>query len=476
MKAHKNNWFTLVELIVVITIVWILSTVWFVAYSWYLSWARDSNRISQLTKISDSLQTYAASKSLPLPDDYIEITASGASNVIAYQWYVWVDVLETIDYTNGWRDPKDDSYFTYFLSRDRKSLQLLALMEEQSKVTFTNWILVNALNFENRYPKTYWNKLWVLVSWEESTLNTPAQEISTNSVNGYLDLVSTTQNYISVIDDWNAITWTWRTLKSLSWLISSDWKWFACNEIYLKNKFSTNWIYTIFAGWYTFDVLCHFDSEWGWTLLDGVSDNIWKVISEYVSDPNLGNYSMQEKYLKWIVNRNNDTATFKYDISNNTEDIKLYIALDIKQALKSENYAEAENNSNIKSESWVTYNNWNLAQKKIKKSYTRLVLRNDNDEDYQGHIKTYSSWWPHGWWVWVTWDYLWQLYLNKSILSVDPSSLPTFWWLFHWGSASAFSDNLYLMVTGESYSTQWYNWHQFNSVNNQWLTAWFWIK
>ena len=91
--------FTLVELIVVITIVGILSTVGFVSYSGYLTGARDSNRFSQLTKLSDSLQVYAATKSLPLPDDYIEVHSSGAT--IAYQGYVGTDVLETIDYTNG---------------------------------------------------------------------------------------------------------------------------------------------------------------------------------------------------------------------------------------------------------------------------------------------------------------------------------------------------------------------------------------
>jgi prepilin-type N-terminal cleavage/methylation domain-containing protein len=126
---RKNIYaFTLVELIVVITIVGILSTVGFVSYSGYLTSARDSNRYSQMTKLSDSLQVYAATKSLPLPDDYVEITNSGS--VIAYQGYVGTDVLETIDYTNGGKDPKDDSYFTYMLSKDRKSLQLLALMEE----------------------------------------------------------------------------------------------------------------------------------------------------------------------------------------------------------------------------------------------------------------------------------------------------------------------------------------------------------
>jgi len=76
MLNSRIRAFTLVELIVVITIVWILSTVGFVSYSWYLTWARDSNRISQLVKIGDSLQVYAANKSLPLPDDYVEVHSS----------------------------------------------------------------------------------------------------------------------------------------------------------------------------------------------------------------------------------------------------------------------------------------------------------------------------------------------------------------------------------------------------------------
>jgi len=48
MQKINIRAFTLVELIVVITIVGILSTVGFVSYSGYLTWARDSNRISQM--------------------------------------------------------------------------------------------------------------------------------------------------------------------------------------------------------------------------------------------------------------------------------------------------------------------------------------------------------------------------------------------------------------------------------------------
>jgi len=53
IKLNNIKWFTLVELIVVVTILWILSTIWFVAYSWYLVWVRDTNRTSQLKSISD---------------------------------------------------------------------------------------------------------------------------------------------------------------------------------------------------------------------------------------------------------------------------------------------------------------------------------------------------------------------------------------------------------------------------------------
>ena len=52
----------------------------------------------------------------PLPDDYVEVQASWS--LVGYQWNVWQDVLETIDYTNGGKDPKDDEYYSYYLNRD----------------------------------------------------------------------------------------------------------------------------------------------------------------------------------------------------------------------------------------------------------------------------------------------------------------------------------------------------------------------
>jgi len=101
-------------LIVVISILAILSTIGFVSFSWYLSGARDTNRIVQLESISEWLQKYKINNRLPKPDNSIEIKVDW--ELIWHQWYVWKNVLETIDYTEKGIDPKDGTYFSYYLT------------------------------------------------------------------------------------------------------------------------------------------------------------------------------------------------------------------------------------------------------------------------------------------------------------------------------------------------------------------------
>jgi len=51
MDKHKKQAFTLVELIITITIIAILSTIWFNSYVWYLWDARDSERKANMWEI-----------------------------------------------------------------------------------------------------------------------------------------------------------------------------------------------------------------------------------------------------------------------------------------------------------------------------------------------------------------------------------------------------------------------------------------
>ena len=144
-------------------------------------------------RLSDALQVYSATKNLPLPDDKVDITASGST--IAYQGYLGTQALETIDYTNGGVDPKDKVPFTYYVNSARSRVQLLAFMEEAPKTS----VLVSgvyAVDYGNRYPKVYGKKLGILTD----TRNTPVQAL--NLTGEILDIFDTNGiEYKSFISD-----------------------------------------------------------------------------------------------------------------------------------------------------------------------------------------------------------------------------------------------------------------------------------
>ena len=146
-----------------------------------------------MVKLSDSLQVYSATKTLPLPDNYVEIEASGS--LIAYQGEVGVDVLETIDYTNGGADPKDDSYYTYYLTKNRNSLQLMALMEEEQSVALTP--STYAADYTDRFAKVYGRKLGILT---QETTNTPVQQLTAYSATPF-DVVTEVNTFTAHISD-----------------------------------------------------------------------------------------------------------------------------------------------------------------------------------------------------------------------------------------------------------------------------------
>jgi prepilin-type N-terminal cleavage/methylation domain-containing protein len=215
--------FTLVELIVVITILAILSTIWFVAYNSYLTWARDSNRVWQLASISDWIEIYRTNNDIPLPENSVEIRANWA--VVAYQWYMWKNNLETIAYSKWWIDPKDDTYYSYLVTSDLKNFQLMAYLEDSANKQTVNkkWLLnkINAVNYAKRYPTVYGKKLWILT---ESWTNTPVQEVSSIKTAWNIDIVTTTWNYIANYTDKTSLSWTGLYLSALVQTMSDTYK------------------------------------------------------------------------------------------------------------------------------------------------------------------------------------------------------------------------------------------------------------
>ncbi len=110
MKNRKSNptyskAFTLVELIIALTILMILWIISFISIQWYTQRARDASRISDIQTIVKALEVQKIkSNNYPIPTDGIEVTYSWAE--VWTQWVVWKSVVYAVDWlTKIRKDP-----------------------------------------------------------------------------------------------------------------------------------------------------------------------------------------------------------------------------------------------------------------------------------------------------------------------------------------------------------------------------------
>ena len=234
MNVQKQA-FTLVELIVVVTILAILSTIGFVSYSSYLTWVRDTNRVSNMKAISDWLELYRTKFSLPLPEDSVEVKANG--EVISYQWYAWANVLESIEFSNWWKDPKNDTYYSYYLTKDKKYFQLMWFLEEEGNLQTNIFNKIGAVDYSILIPTVYGKKLGILTD----ELNTPVQEISSIATAWKIELDTTNSwtVYNMHLKDGETYTFLWRVLNHKLYTISKPGKYWPPKEC--EDWFIASW-------------------------------------------------------------------------------------------------------------------------------------------------------------------------------------------------------------------------------------------
>jgi len=191
--------FTLVELIVVITILAILWTIAFISLQWYSKDTRNSVRLSDLSNINKMLwiKIVTAGK-VPVPDNYVEITASWVT--LNYQGEAGENVLPALWVSNGWKDPKDETYYTYSTNTNLTKYQLLWFMEGDAIASvLTETFAVSDLS--ERAVKVYWDDVWILL---DSVTNIP--------VTTTVDVVNTTENYKLTFTNESLIEWTGSTM------------------------------------------------------------------------------------------------------------------------------------------------------------------------------------------------------------------------------------------------------------------------
>ncbi len=127
---RKNTAFTLVELIVVITILAILWTIAFISLQWYNKDARDSTRLSSINNLKTSLELFSIQTwKYPLPDNSENVTYSWS--VVWHQWTVGGNVITNLS-KNLSKIPLDPLYgteYVYSTLESRKEYELMSLYE-----------------------------------------------------------------------------------------------------------------------------------------------------------------------------------------------------------------------------------------------------------------------------------------------------------------------------------------------------------
>ena len=297
MLKINSKWFTLVELIVVVLILTILSVIGFISFEKYTVSARDANRIAQLDNIKSWLNKILLEGRLPIATDKIDIKSW--TDIIAYHWFAWKSVLEKIGYSEKWIDPKDETYFTYYVSSNRKYFQLLTYLEEDNEKFEVSWLIKKsyAINYTKRIPYVVWKKLWILV-WIN---NEPLSDLVSNELDisdvGNLELKAYLTN-----DEYSI--WSWKNFYRLAHMAEIWWKWFFVDKNGLINYKSLNWLTTCpiwyilvpWNEWFNTNDFCvaQYEMSWHWITWSTDSWNSysytdnwdkWDVVSEPWNSP-----------------------------------------------------------------------------------------------------------------------------------------------------------------------------------------------
>lgn len=187
MKKIKQA-FTLIELIVVISILAILWTISFISLNWYSADARDGSRLSDINNIKKSLELYSLKNGkYPLPDNGENVTY-GWAVVVWKQWTIWEIVMSEI-WKNLPAKPVDPLYgteYVYSTLENAKEYQIMWLYEWDT----IWWILETTYAAANPYVKVYWTYNWLYV--KTSNYIFPIPSIITSLDPAWLDLNITT--------------------------------------------------------------------------------------------------------------------------------------------------------------------------------------------------------------------------------------------------------------------------------------------
>lgn len=221
MNLEQKKGFTLVELIVVITILAILWTIAFISLEWYSKDARDSTRLSDMSKIKTSLDLfYLGSWKYPESTNPYTITYSWAN--VWDQGIFWETTYTSVSRLNKLPlDPLTNLEYVYATTNNRQEYELAWIYE---------W-------------SEYWYNPYIWLDWAYANTKEAILRIIWN-YNGKIVKTKTWWiDYILAVP--SLITSTWAILEEI---ISN---WYLAYEWYKNLPFQFDWSYNATADQWT---------------------------------------------------------------------------------------------------------------------------------------------------------------------------------------------------------------------------------
>ncbi len=427
----KKGAFTLVELIVVITILAILWTIAFLSFQWYSRDARDAVRISDIDNIVKSMNFYEIQRwQYPIPSNWIDITYSWA--MVWNQGTVWDSVINNLSQLSKKPvDPLTQNEYTFSRLNTKKEFQVAAILEWwliwEAGINF-----VSSANASDSSLSSYikWNYNWILA------------KVSTWSQMYILAVPSIISSDITLVDVVNLIQ---------SWSLSYNWT----NN--LPSSYSWNW-FNLKWGWFDYSPSSIVVYEWG---LDTLKDsfNQLRLAIRTQDAYRWSDIYTRDDWVKKLID-----TTIKY--YNPTEDIQYLVtwlisnSVDPSVSIENSSYTifwcDWLDWSKSRNEGW--YYNWNT----VFNYWAYAVLKSD------GSITTWWDW-AH-WWTWAPTDNWYvKIFSTQSAFAAIKSDGSIYaWWdgdyWWTWAPTDKWYVNIFstlrafaAMKSDGSITTWWYS-------------------
>ncbi len=187
----NNKAFTLVELIVVVTILAILGTIWFISFTWYTSEARDSSRVSDMATIKKAIEIYEINKNkLPEISDPTPVYYNW--EVVFYQWTFWSKTIASLEWQIGNFpvDPLTWEHYSFSKTNNSREYELGWFFENENYISFVE--TANAAYKTKAILKwTYNGRALSIINWTNLQLiASPSITVNDLSSDNFSDIVA----------------------------------------------------------------------------------------------------------------------------------------------------------------------------------------------------------------------------------------------------------------------------------------------